>query len=53
MLEMMEWSAMMKNDFSETYWRDYVYELKCFKWEGCDANDDKFVCLCEKLYGGI
>ena len=28
---MMEWSAMMKNDFSEACWRDYVYKLKCFK----------------------
>lgn len=36
--EVMERSAMMKNDFSGTYWRDYISELKrfFFKWRKWD-----------------
>lgn len=32
--EVMERSAMMKNDFSGTYWRDYISELKRFFFKG-------------------
>jgi hypothetical protein len=46
---MMEWSAMMKNDFVEARWRDYTYKLKCFKWE----NNGRMNGDCDASGGGV